>query len=274
MRIDECLRQANAIDSFEAELLLAHALGVNRAWLHAHANETLSDVQVQAFEDWVQRRSEGTPIAHLTGVRSFWKHDFAIEPGCLIPRHDTETLVECALSHLQTTPKARVLDLCTGSGCIAISIQLDAPECEVTASDVSPEALNIARRNGDRLGARQITWMESDWFNAFSDERFDLIVSNPPYIRSDDPHLTQGDLRFEPQLALVGGEDGLDAYRILAEQAPRHLTQQGRLMLEHGHDQQDAVVSLLRCAGFRDIQTHRDDAHQARVIDALCPRTP
>ncbi|MBK6637201.1 MAG: peptide chain release factor N(5)-glutamine methyltransferase [Rhodocyclaceae bacterium] len=227
------------------------------------------------FADWVERRADGEPVAYVIGKREFYGRDFFVAPGVLIPRPETELLVDAVQSEFpqvgagdtaigEATAATTVLDLGTGSGCIAISIALEYPSTRVTAVDQSDFALAVTARNATTLGAT-VGLLESDWFSALAGARFDLIVSNPPYIRADDPHLCQGDLRHEPGSALASGDDGLSALRWIIGQAPEHLNPGGWLWLEHGYDQAEAVRALLRSAGFADVSSRRDLAGIERI---------
>lgn len=245
----------------EARLLLCHVLGRSTAWIEAHRDEALGDVESERFFAMVSRRAAGEPVAYLLGTREFYGRDFAVTPAVLIPRPETELLVDLAKAG---HAPARILDLGTGSGCLAITLALEMPDADVTAVDVSRDALAVARDNAERLGAR-VRFIESDWFAAVQGERFDLIVSNPPYVADGDPHLSQGDLRFEPMSALACGRDGLDAIRHLIREVPRHLPAGGRFLFEHGYDQADAIAALLADAGFGGIEQHHDLAGIVRV---------
>lgn len=253
-----------AIPVAEARLLLGEVLGRNHAWLEAHRDDVLDAVAAERFAALVARRAAGEPVAYLLGRREFYGRDFAVSPAVLIPRPETELLVEIALAAVAGIPAPRILDLGTGSGCIAITLALELPAADVTAVDISDAALAMARGNAARLGAR-LHCLQSEWFAALSGERFDLIVSNPPYVAEGDPHLAEGDLRFEPALALACGRDGLDAIRRILASAPDHLEPGGTLHFEHGYDQAPAVAELLMWAGFTDIVQHRDLAGIVRV---------
>lgn len=233
----------------DARVLAAHVLEVDAAWLIAHDTDTPSDEQIAAFDRLLSRRLKGEPIAYLTGTREFYGRPFLVTPDVLIPRPDTELLVELALARMPPGQPVDVLDLGTGSGCIAITLALERPLARVTAVDRSLNALAIARRNADILDAH-VEFLTSDWFSALSGRRFDLIVSNPPYIAAGDPHLARGDVRHEPLSALASGHFGLDDLRSLTMQARAHLRSRGTLLLEHGYDQADAVLALLKENGF------------------------
>lgn len=248
----------------EARVLAAFAWGVNPAWLVAHDTDALTEAQAAQFASLLARRLSGEPVAYLTGIREFYGRGFQVSPAVLIPRPETELLVEQALALMPETQPVKVLDLGTGSGCIAITLALERPRAQVAAIDRSRAALSIARRNADRLGAR-VEFVESDWFAAVDARRFDLIVSNPPYVAAGDPHLARGDVRFEPVGALASGADGLHDLRRLVTAAGAHLTHGGTLLMEHGYDQAEAVQALLREAGFRDIESWRDLGGVLRV---------
>lgn len=248
----------------EARILAAHAWQVDAAWLIAHDTDPLTKVQVAALEARLARRLEGLPIAYLVGTREFYGRPFQVSPDVLIPRPDTELLVELALARIPPDQVVEVLDLGTGSGCIAITLALERPLARVTAVDRSAAALAMARRNADNLDAR-VEFLTSDWFAALAGRRFDLIVSNPPYIAAADPHLTRGDVRFEPLTALAAGHDGLDDLRRLTHAACAHLQPGGALLLEHGYDQAEAVATLLRMNGIDRPQSWADLANILRV---------
>lgn len=249
----------------EAQILLCAALNVTRAWLIAHAQQMLTDVQVSDFHKLLHRRLLGEPVAYILGRREFYGLDFAVAPGVLIPRPDTETLVEAVLARIPESAPLRILDLGTGSGAIAISIAVNRPRTQTIAADRSEAALKIARENASRLGATHLRFVTSDWFSALDGEIFDIIASNPPYIADADPHLGQGDLRFEPRNALAAGGDGLDDIRRIVRQAPAHLAPGGWLLLEHGYDQAQPVADLLKQAGFTEIGHAADLAGISRV---------
>lgn len=254
----------------ETRVLAAAALRVNRAWLVAHGDMALDAAEAERLATVFRRRRAGEPVAYILGRREFHGRDFRVTPDVLIPRPETEHLVEAALASLPEHRPVHVLDLGTGSGCVAITLALESGDCAVTAVDASPAALAVARHNASRLGAR-VEWLESDWFSALTGRRFDLIVGNPPYIAEADPHLTRGDLPREPRAALAAGVDGLDAIRAIIDAAPAYLAAGGRLLLEHGWDQGEAVAGLLRARGFADVVTLPDLAGQARVSLGLWP---
>lgn len=246
----------------EAHSLAGHALGVNRAWLIAHDRDEIAPAAQARIEALLARRAAGEPVAYLVGEREFYGRDFMVGPGVLIPRPETEHLVEAALK--RAPHNARVLDIGTGSGCIAITLKLERPDLQVSAVDVSAAALNIARANAAELHA-EVEFAESDLFHALAGRQFELIVSNPPYIPEADAHLSQGDLRFEPKNALASGPDGLDAIRAIVDQAKAHLAPGGWLLFEHGYDQGEAVQGLLKAAGYAKVFLEQDLAGQPRV---------
>ncbi len=242
----------------EARMLLEHVLQKPRAWMLAHDTDPIEAWQAQQYQALATRRLAGEPMAYLVGHREFMGHDFAVTPDVLIPRPETELLVETALAWLADRPEAAVLDLGTGSGVIAVSIALGAPRAAVTATDASAAALQVAVRNAARLGAR-VDFAQGSWYDALpARARYDLIVSNPPYIARDDQHLDQGDLRFEPRNALTDGADGLRDLAIIVAGAAARLRPGGALWVEHGWDQAAAVRQLLAAAGFDQITSRRD----------------
>ena len=254
-------------DRLEAELLLVHMLGKTRSWLFAHADDVLDEAYAASFATLVQRRREGEPVAYITGHRGFWTLELEVSPATLIPRPETELLVEQALARM--TPKARVVDLGTGSGAIALAIARECPTATVVATDASADALAVATRNAAANGIHNVRFAHGDWLEPLAGERFDLIVSNPPYIEADDPHLGQGDLRFEPASALASGADGLDDIRRIVAQARDHLELGGWLLMEHGWNQGEAVREVLSSAGYRDVLTVQDLEQRDRVSGGI-----
>lgn len=252
-------------DRLEAEVLLTHALGKPRSWLIAHAGDALDEAQLRAYDALVQRRRLGEPVAYLTGRRGFWSLELEVTPATLIPRPETELLVELALERLPKAQRARVADLGTGSGAIALAIARERPSAQVTATDASADALAVAQRNASSHRIANVAFAQGDWLAPLAQQRFDVIVSNPPYIEAHDPHLAQGDLRFEPASALASGEDGLDDIRRIVSQARRHLLPGGWLLLEHGWNQGEAVRTLLEGAGYADVFTAKDLEQRDRV---------
>jgi release factor glutamine methyltransferase len=262
------VRQALAqccLAPIDAKVLLAHVLACNRAWLAAHELDPLTREQADAFAALVRRRVAGEPVAYLTGRREFWGLDLSVSPDVLIPRPETETLVEFALSKLPGDRPARVLDLGTGSGAIALALAHDRPRAEVLATDRSEAALAVARDNALRLDIRNVSFAVADWYAGVPASSWDLIVSNPPYIGVVDPHLQEGDLRYEPVAALSPGVDGHSALRIIVAGARQRLVKGGWLAVEHGYDQSQAVQALLRDAGLTGVVALRDLAGILRV---------
>jgi release factor glutamine methyltransferase len=263
------LRQASDVlgDRLEAELLLAHALGVNRAWFFAHAEDVADAEGTRRFDALVRRRAAGEPIAYITGTRDFWSLTLEVTPATLIPRPETELLVELALDRLPAG--GSVVDLGTGSGAIALAIAKERPDATVVAVDVSAAALDVALRNARRLGLERVEFVQGDWFAPLNGRRFNLVISNPPYIEADDRHLGEGDLRFEPASALASGADGLDDIRRIASGADAHLLPSGAVLIEHGWNQGEAVRRILREAGLVDEFTARDLENRDRVSGAV-----
>lgn len=252
------------IAAVDARVLLRHVLQCPAARLAAYPEAPLESAQWREYRGLVERREAGVPVAYLTGEREFYGHSFFVTPAVLIPRPDTELLVELALAHFGDKPRARVLDLGTGSGALAVSLALELPEPDVTAVDRSREALLVAMANAARLGA-SVSFVLGDWFSALGGDRYQLIVANPPYVASADPHLDEGDVRFEPATALAAGPEGLDDLATIAAGAPRHLDDGGWLFMEHGYDQAAAVRGLLTDAGFASIASWKDLAGIERV---------
>lgn len=257
--------------AFEAQLLLQYVLGVNRAWLIAHEHDVLQpNIQV-VFEALLNRRLAGEPMAYIMGSREFYGLDLLVTPDTLIPRPDTETLVEAALAKISDSANQTILDLGTGTGAIALAVAKHRPKVNVVAVDASAAALEVAKKNAATLAITNVRLMLSDWFDALLGERFDLIVSNPPYIEQNDVHLTQGDVRFEPISALASGADGLDDIRHIVEHCLIYLKPQGWLMIEHGYNQADLVADLMAEAGLVSIKTIKDFGGNNRVTIAKSP---
>ncbi|WP_027864599.1 peptide chain release factor N(5)-glutamine methyltransferase [Massilia alkalitolerans] len=256
------LLAALPLEPLENRILLCHALGISRVSLITQSERALSSAEAAHLDALVQRRLAGEPIAYIVGEREFFGLPFRVGPGVLIPRPDTELIVELSLERLP--PRGRLLDMGTGSGAIAVACAHARRDASVTALDLSEEALAIARANAAANGA-QVRFLRSDWFAAIGEERFELIASNPPYIAAGDAHLSQGDLRFEPVSALTDHADGLAALRNIVDGAPDHLVPGGWLLLEHGYDQAEAVRALLAARGFLEVQSWRDLAGIERV---------
>ena len=248
----------------DAELLLAAVLGKPRSYLRTWPEHEPSAEQLAAFAALLERRRAGEPVAYILGHQGFWSLDLEVAPHTLIPRPDTELLVETALQLAPATPQ-RVLDLGTGSGAIALALASERGGWQVIGVDRIAEAVALAERNRQRLKLGNAEFRQSSWFDGLAGERFGLILSNPPYIAADDRHLGEGDVRFEPVSALVAGVDGLDDIRQIIAQAPRHLQAGGWLLLEHGYDQAEAVRELLAAAGFTAVDSRRDLGGHQRI---------
>ena len=260
--IGACAAFARArLDDLEADTLTCGALGVSRATLHAFAERAVAPAAASRLESWVARRIAGEPVAYILGRRGFWRFDLEITPDVLIPRPDTEMLVAAVLPLVNDG--CRVLDIGAGSGAVALAIAVEKPSAQVTATDIDPQCISLCRRNALRLGI-DLRLRVADCFDGL-EESFNVIVSNPPYVAADDPHLRRGDLRFEPRLALVGGPDGLGFLTRLIAEAPRHLHVGGWLAVEHGATQGAAVGRLFRQHGFDRISTHQDIEHRPRA---------
>ncbi len=274
MRLDALLQAASErlaragspTARLDAEVLLCHVLGVERTWLYTWGDRAATAPEQARYEALVAARAEGRPVAYLVEAREFWGLSLATSPHTLIPRPDTETLVEVALS--LAAGGGRLLDLGTGTGAVALAFASERSDWTVVGVDRVPEAVALAGENARRLGITNARFLASDWYGALAGERFDLVVANPPYIAADDPHLQQGDVRFEPRSALVAGSDGLDDLHYLVDASRAHLMAGGRLALEHGHDQAAAVRALLEAAGYEEIASRRDLGGQERVTCA------
>lgn len=266
----DCIRDflmQGGLERVDAQVLLQHALGVSRSWLIAHDTDPLATEQLRTIETSFQRRKLGEPVAYIVGQREFMGHNFKVSPAVLIPRPDTEVLVETAidaLSGIQSKNKA-LLDLGTGSGAIAVSVALACPQAKVVATDASEAAIGVARENARCLGAR-VEFYAGNWYHALlGSQHFDVIVSNPPYIAPNDSHMVQGDLRFEPRQALTDETDGLQAIRQIVQNAHSWLKPGGMLWLEHGWDQAAAVRTLLEQSGFQAVESRKDLAQIERI---------
>jgi release factor glutamine methyltransferase len=256
---------ASGLVPFEAKILLGHVLRRDRAWLAAHGDEPMTAREAKAFDALARRRRDGEPVAYLTGRREFYGLDLEVTPDVLIPRPETELLVELALVRIDDNEHAEILDLGSGSGAIALAIASERPTSAVLGVDVSVVAVELARRNASRLNLGNVAFIESDWFSKVPKKRYDAIVANPPYVAAGDAHLSEGDLRFEPPAALAAGADGLTAIRAVIAGAAAYLSPRAWLLIEHGYDQADAVQAMLRDAQFSDVQSRRDLAGIPRI---------
>jgi release factor glutamine methyltransferase len=259
------LRASSPTPRLDAEVLVMHVCGLDRSDLIRLDRLAVTDAQRRRLDELVARRRRGEPVAYLTGVREFWSLELDVSPAVLIPRPETELLVEKALACIPSEAAWTIADLGTGSGAIALAVAKERPRCRIIATDISPAALDVARTNAVKSGLTNIDFREGDWLAPFAGETLDMILGNPPYIRSDDPHLMEGDVRFEPPGALNAGPEGLEAIRQIALLARSHLRPGGWLLLEHGWDQADVFGALLRRLGYRAIVCHRDLAGHERV---------
>lgn len=250
----------------DAEILLCQTIDMPRSYLFAHPEDELDDLTHERFESLLLRRIDGEPMSYITGIREFWSHELLVSPATLVPRPETELLVELALREIPRKAEWRILDLGTGSGAIAISIAGERPLCEVTATDASEDALAIAAQNVRQADLANVTCIPGSWTEPVATQRFELIISNPPYVRNDDEALQS--LRHEPLSALAAGDDGLDDIRILARDCARILAPDGWLMLEHGAEQQADVAAILTAEGWVDVACHNDLAGKPRVTVA------
>ncbi len=266
--VTELLNHQQALDKAEAQRLLGAALGnKSRAWLYAHGDDTVTDAQAAHFQEMASRRSAGEPIAYILGHQAFWQFDLLVSPDVLIPRPETEILVEEALTRLAPIEAPTVLDLGTGSGAIALAIAYERPDAAVTGVDISAAALHVAQSNLAALKLKNVTLQQGTWLSRYAGPQVDMIVSNPPYVAESHPNLA-GELKYEPIGALASGAEGLEDIEIIVEQAPEHLKPGGWLLMEHGYDQRAAIINLLESCGWHDIAAIDDLAGIARVIAA------
>jgi release factor glutamine methyltransferase len=264
----QSLARSSPTPRLDAEVLLMHATGLARTALITRGEMPLTAEQESVLRALLARRARGEPVAYLTGAREFWSLELHVTPDVLIPRPETELLVEQALAHIPREAAWTIADLGTGSGAIALAIASERPRCRLIATDASEPALAVARANAQRLGIGNVEFRRGEWFAPLAGLAFDLIASNPPYVAEGDPHLGAGDVRFEPRAALAAGPDGMDAIGHLATEAIAHLRPGGWLLLEHGYNQAMAVHKLLTDLGYRDIGHHRDLIGHERVTQA------
>ena len=267
--MSQTLKSSSPTPQLDAEVLLMHVTGLNRAEVITQQTALLDNDQVLRVQNLLARRQTGEPIAYITGTREFWSMELTVTPATLIPRPETELLVEQALARIPKNAAWKIADLGTGTGAVALALAKERPRCHLIATDISPAALETAQANKKKLGANNVELRHGDWFVALANEKLDMIVSNPPYVNSDDPHLAQGDVRFEPREALMAGADGLDAIRHIAHLARQYLKPNGWLLLEHGWQQASAINRLLYQHGYRDIVCYQDAASHDRVSAAM-----
>ena len=266
------LRQTSPSEQLDAEVLLAYVLNTSRTFLYTHPEKKLDTAQLKAYEHLVTQRAEGRPIAYLTGCREFWSLPLRVSEDTLIPRPATELLVELALSLLKDLSTASLIDLGTGSGAIALALAVERPTWKIIASDINQGAIDIAQHNMANLGLSNVLCCVSNWFASIPVQQFNAIVSNPPYIAANDPHLKQGDLRFEPENALVSGIDGLKSLTYLIKASYDRLLPGGLLLLEHGFQQREAVANLLNESGYEQIHCWQDGEGHDRVSAGWRPK--
>jgi release factor glutamine methyltransferase len=259
------LSESSLTASLDAQILLSHVLQCNTAHLAAWPEKDLNENQQTLYFQLVERRQQGVPVAHLTGQREFWSLNFDVDDSTLIPRPETETLVEYILKNFSSDKNLARLDAGTGSGAIAIAIASERPEWHIVASDISDQALKLARSNSVRHQTKNITFIQSDWFENITTDNFDIIVSNPPYIAVGDPHLQQGDVRFEPQSALTSGKTGMDDIEYLCSHAKDHLKNNGWLIIEHGYNQEQLIADCFAKNGFIKIDQQKDLSGHIRM---------
>ena len=269
--IDNSVQQLQAVSDsarLDSELLLCSVLKNDRSFLRAWPEQELEQQQLISFQQLLEQRLQGKPVAHILGERGFWSLNLKVTTDTLIPRPDTERLVELALELIPEKSHWKILDLGTGTGAIALSLAKEKPDCFITATDQSRSALEVAKQNAAENKISNIEFIQSNWFENMNEDghqQFDMIVSNPPYIKENDPHLEQGDVRFEPLSALTAGEDGLDDIRIIINDSQKHLTQNGVLLIEHGYEQADAACDLLKAASFTQVANFKDYNDNPRV---------
>ena len=266
--LQEITKQLEAVSDsarLDSELLLCSVLKKDRTFLHAWPEHELTQEQLAVFQQQLEQRLQGKPIAHILGERGFWSLNLKVTTDTLIPRPDTERLVELALELIPKKSQWKILDLGTGTGAIALSLAKEHPSCFITATDQSTAALDIAKQNAVDNKIPNIEFIKSDWFSNLENQQFDIIVSNPPYIKENDPHLKQGDVRFEPLSALTAGEDGLDDIRVIIKNSQKHLSKNGVLLIEHGYDQAKEVCNLFNEAGYSNVSNFSDYNDNPRV---------
>jgi len=253
----------------DAEVLMAHMLRKSRTYLYSHSDERLNSAQDHTYFQLIEQRYQGKPIAYLTGIKEFWSLPIKVNEHTLIPRPATEKLVEVTLELLKHKPSANILDLGTGSGAIALALAKERPDWNISAADISDSALEIARKNAKNLGFTGIRFYQSNWFNNIPKQRYHAILSNPPYIPENDPHLKQGDLRYEPKNALISGRDGLKDIKEICNLSDSYLLVGGFLLIEHGYHQKNEIKSIMKQSGFTEIQCWQDCEGIDRVTGCI-----
>jgi len=265
--LHEAEQDINCSDSarLDAEILLCDVMRFGRSKIYSHPDQLITDEKLMLYKSLIEQRRQGHPVAHLTGKKEFWSLQLAINKNTLIPRPETECLVETALQMISEDARCNILDLGTGSGAIAIAIASERPHSNIVATDINTNALAVAKKNAAFHGLSNIQFIVSDWYENIPSQTFDLIVSNPPYIKQDDEHLSQGDVRFEPKVALVAGPDGMQAIKIILELAKTYLASDATLLIEHGHDQKELVQHCFLINGFKQVATLQDLSGQDRI---------
>lgn len=259
------LQSISDSEILDVEVLLCHILKKERSYLRTWPKKELTDSQISQFKQLLKKRQEGEPIAYITGIREFWSREFYVDSNVLIPRPDTETLIELCLQLISQKPNAKLIDLGTGSGIIAITLASEYPQLQITAIDSSLEALKVAQKNAQQHQTKNIQFLQSHWFSKVPKNTFDFIVSNPPYISPDDPHLTQGDIRFEPSTALIANDQGLEDINLISRQSLPYLKSGGYLIFEHGYNQKQAVHTILHQHRYQNICCLHDLSNQPRI---------
>lgn len=265
IRATKALQGVSDSPALDAEVLLSHTLSKERSYLRSWPEQMLTQEQTDQFNTLLEKRLQGVPIAYIIGYREFWSRNFIVDEHVLIPRHDTELIIELSLKRIPRNTGLKIIDLGTGSGIIAITLAAERPKTEVYATDISEQALAVAKLNAKKHHVSRIKFLQSDWFDAMPGTHFDFIISNPPYIAPDDPHLQQGDLRFEPQNALIAARHGLHDISNIIERARQHLNPNGYLIIEHGYDQKAQVKSLFNEHGYQHVETYLDLGGNPRV---------
>ena len=253
------------IGEMDSRYLLNHVVSNATTMMYTQPDTPMTDLALREFDDLVQRRLAGEPVAYLTGERGFWSLDLQVTPATLIPRTETELLIEIGLEKVEGQSSPAIIDLGTGSGAIALTLAKELPHARIHAVDVSHDTLEVARQNAVRNGITNVSFLQSHWFENMKAFDANLIITNPPYIADSDPHLSEGDLRFEPRVALVSGHDGLDAIRLIIQQSPDHMLSAAWLVIEHGYDQAARIRELLSLRGFAHVETRKDLEQRDRV---------